>query len=63
MLFSRVEDGQGSEGLRPQEGAVSARSCLSRAAPGTWCGCGFESTLAGQASLMDICLAISPIFM
>lgn len=60
MWFSWVEDGQGSEGPRPQEGVVPTRSCLSRAAPGTWCGCGCESTLAGQASLVDICLAISP---
>lgn len=39
---------------------MPARNCLSRAALGTWCGCGLESTLA---SLVDICLAISPIFM
>lgn len=42
---------------------MPTRSGWSRAVPGTWYGCGLESTLAGRASLAAICLAISPIVM
>ena len=57
--------GQGRAALGGTEapGKALTGGCLSGAAPGSRGGRGLESTPPGQASLVDICLAVCPIFM
>lgn len=49
------ERGHGQEKHRPEAVGPGA-------APGAWCGRGLGSPLPGQASSVDICLAVSPHF-